>query len=154
MDKTIINNAYLVAKAKYEKKAFTFQNLWKELVKKLKLDEEEQAQVGQVYASMLQDHRFIFAGNNQWKLREYLTLEEQAELSNALYDFKQEEKEEKKRVAGLSKREEYNDVFYDEDEQDEYEKHKASEIDDLDEEREETEQSEEQPEDEENEDAE
>lgn len=137
MDKTIINNAYLVAKAKYEKKAFTFQNLWKELIKKLKLDEEEQAQVGQVYASMLQDHRFIFAGNNQWKLREYLTLEQQAELSNALYDFKQEEKEEKKRVAGLSKQEDYGEVFYDEDEQEEYDKHKASELDDIDDEREE-----------------
>ncbi len=116
MDKAIISNIYDLAKDKYGKKPFTFQQLWKELIKKLKLDKDEQAQVGHVYSSMLQDHRFIFAGNNEWKLREYLTLDEQAELSNALYDFKQEETEERKRVAGLSKETDY-DFFYDEEEQ-------------------------------------
>lgn len=116
MDKAIISNIYDLAKDKYGKKPFTFQQLWKELVKKLKLDKDEQAQVGHVYSSMLQDHRFIFAGNNEWKLREYLTLDEQAQLSNALYDFKQEESDERKRVAGLSKETDY-DFFYDEEEQ-------------------------------------
>lgn len=118
MDKTIISHAYELAKVKYGKKGFTFENLWKELVKKLKLDKDEQKQAGHVYSSMLQDNRFIFAGNNQWKLREFLTVAQQKELSNALYDFKQEESEEKRRVASLGKREEELEFFY-QDEEDE-----------------------------------
>lgn len=96
MNKTIISHAYELAKDKYGKKAFTFENLWKELVKKLKLDKDEQKQVGQVYSSMLQDNRFIFAGDNQWKLREFLTVEQQKDLSNALYGFKSDEEEAEK----------------------------------------------------------
>lgn len=132
MDKAIISNIYDLAKEKYGKKPFTFEQLWKELVKKLKLDKDEQAQVGHVYSSMLQDHRFIFSGNNQWKLREYLTLEEQADLSNALYDFKQEEIEEKRRVADLSKKMDNEEMFYDEEEQEILAKEKAQSLDDED----------------------
>lgn len=149
MDKAIISNIYDLAKDKYGKKPFTFQQLWKELVKKLKLDKDEQAQVGHVYSSMLQDHRFIFSGNNQWKLREYLTLDEQDKLSNALYDFKQEESEERKRVAGLSEQSEYDEIFYDEEEQELMAFENMKKLDDEDIEDEEKEEESEEVEDEE-----
>ncbi len=131
MDKAIISNIYELAKEKYGEKQFSFEQLWKDLVKKLKLDKDEQAQVGHVYTSMLQDHRFIFVGGDKWQLREFLTLAQQENLANALYNFKQEESEEKKRVASLSdKQSEYDEIFYLEEEEELMAQQKGADLDD------------------------
>lgn len=115
-NKQIITLAYELAKTKYKNKPFTFEQLWADLIKKAKLDAEEQKIVGHVYTCMLQDHRFIFIGNHEWKVREFLKEAEQASLSHALYDFKQEQEAEQKRIAALSDKEKSEqDAFYDED---------------------------------------
>lgn len=101
-NKQIITLAYELAKTKYKNKPFTFEQLWNDLVKKARLDEQEQKIVGHVYTCMLQDHRFIFIGNHEWKVREFLKESEQAALSHALYDFKQEQEAEAKRLADLN----------------------------------------------------
>ncbi len=114
-NKQIITLAYELAKTKYKNKAFTFEQLWTDLVKKAKLDKDEQAIVGHVYTCMLQDHRFIFIGHHEWKVREFLTEDEQNSLSHALYDFKQEEEAEAKRLADLNDKEMLEqEAFYDE----------------------------------------
>ncbi len=114
-NKQIITLAYELAKTKYKNKPFTFQQLWADLVKKAKLDAEEQKIVGHVYTCMLQDHRFIFIGNHEWKVREFLKEAEQAALSHALYDFKQEQEAEAKRLADLNDKEMFEqEAFYDE----------------------------------------
>lgn len=114
-NKQIITLAYELAKTKYKNKPFTFKQLWTDLVKKAKLDEEEQKVVGHVYTCMLQDHRFIFIGNHEWKVREFLKESEQAALSHALYDFKQEQEAEAKRLADLNDKEMLEqEAFYDE----------------------------------------
>ena len=51
---------------------------------------------------MLQDHRFIFIGNHQWKIREFLKEQEQNELAHKLYDFRQEQEAEAIRLASLN----------------------------------------------------
>ncbi|MBQ0045332.1 MAG: DNA-directed RNA polymerase subunit delta [Mycoplasma sp.] len=101
-NKQIITLAYELAKTKYKNKPFTFEQLWNDLVKKARLDAQEQKIVGHVYTCMLQDHRFIFIGNHEWKVREFLKESEQAALSHALYDFKQEQEAEAKRLADLN----------------------------------------------------
>lgn len=101
-NKQIITLAYELARTKYKNKPFTFEQLWADLIKKAKLDKDEQAIVGHVYTCMLQDHRFIFIGNREWKVREFLKTEEQSQLSHALYDFKQEQEAEEKRIAELN----------------------------------------------------
>lgn len=123
-NKQIITLAYELAKTKYKNKAFTFEALWKELTKKARLDKDEQAQAGLVYATMLQDRRFIFVGNQQWQIREFLTQEEQNKFSNALFDFNlvvEEEGEEakeakkKQRLASISDKEQAEqEMYYDE----------------------------------------
>ena len=67
--------------------------IWKDLVKKCKLDEEEQKNISQFYVDMLQDKRFIFIGNRKWKIREFLKHDEIVKLENALYDFEQEDED-------------------------------------------------------------
>lgn len=124
MDKQLIDIAYDLAKVKYAKKAFTFKQLWNELIKKAKLDQQEQKQVGHVFTTMLQDHRFIFVGKDQWKIREFLTLEQQNELSNALYDFAKDND-----VAKKTKEDEFDSTF-DFDEEDEYKQHTSAALDD------------------------
>ena len=116
-NKQLITLAYELAKTKYKDKPFTFEKLWTELIKKAKLDKDEQAIVGHVYTCMLQDHRFIFIGNSQWRVREFLNEEEIAALNHAMYDFKQEIAEEKKRLADINDREMLEqEAFYTEDE--------------------------------------
>lgn len=114
-NKQIITLAYELAKTKYKNKPFTFQQLWNDLVKKAKLDAQEQKIVGHVYTCMLQDHRFIFIGNHEWKVREFLKESEQAALSHALYDFKQEQEAEAKRLADLNDKAMFEqEAYYDE----------------------------------------
>lgn len=114
-NKQIITLAYELAKTKYKNKPFTFQQLWTDLVKKARLDAQEQKIVGHVYTCMLQDHRFIFIGNHEWKVREFLKEAEQAALSHKLYDFQQEQAEEIKRLADLNDKEMFQqEAFYDE----------------------------------------
>ena len=89
--KHLVDIAYEQSKTKFEKKQFTFNNLWATLVKNAKLTEQEQKEnMGSLYVDILQDPRFIFLGNNTWKLREFLTREEIAMLENSLYDFVQD----------------------------------------------------------------
>jgi len=123
MEKQFIDIVYDLARTKYNKKAFTFEQIWNDFVKKAKLDAEEQKQAGEVYAAMLQDPRFIFAGKSQWKLRENLTLDEQSQLSNALYDFNTVAEEEGDEAEAAKKnrksQEEDDEVYYEEDIRDE-----------------------------------
>lgn len=114
-NKQIITLAYELAKTKYKNKSFTFEQLWSDLVKKAKLDKDEQKIAGYVYTCLLQDHRFIFIGNREWKIREFLTLDEQAASIHALYDFKQEQEVEAKRLADLNDKEMLEqEAYYDE----------------------------------------
>lgn len=138
-NKQIITLAYELAKTKYKNKPFTFQQLWNDLVKKARLDAQEQKIVGHVYTCMLQDHRFIFIGNHEWKVREFLKESEQAALSHALYDFKQEQEAEAKRLADLNDKAMFEqEAYYDEEDLEAmYKENKEKLMHDVDEEDEE-----------------
>ncbi len=139
-NKQIITLAYELAKSKYKNKPFTFEQLWADLIKKARLDKDEQKIVGHVYTCMLQDHRFIFIGNHEWKVREFLKEAEQASLSHALYDFKQEQEAEAKRLADLNDKAMLEqEAFYDEEDLEAMHKeYKEKLMHDVDEEEEET----------------
>jgi len=126
MEKQLIDLAYELAKTKYNKKPFTFKQLWKELIKQARLDKEEQAQAGYVYTTMLQDNRFIFIGDSQWKITEFLTEEQISEYANALYDFKKEAEEEEARIKKISKEDDY--VYEDSELNEEYGQTKSNEL--------------------------
>ena len=82
-----ITLAYELALKNYKNKPFTFMQIWKDLVKKCKFDEEEQKNISQFYVDMLQDKRFIFIGNKKWKIREFLKRDEIIKLEAQLLPY-------------------------------------------------------------------
>jgi len=100
-------------------KSFTFMQIWKDLVKKCKFDEEEQKNISQFYVDLLQDKRFIFVGNKKWKIREFLKHDEIVKLENALYDFEQEDEENGDTYSkSETKKTNDNEIYYGVDEED------------------------------------
>ncbi|GHU48500.1 hypothetical protein FACS1894218_5570 [Bacilli bacterium] len=43
--------------------------------------------MGSLYTDLLQDARFLYVGNQKWRLREFATSAEIIKYKNALYDF-------------------------------------------------------------------
>ena len=117
--KQIITLAYELALKNYKNKSFTFMQIWKDLVKKCKFDEEEQKNISQFYVDLLQDKRFIFVGNKKWKIREFLKHDEIVKLENALYDFEQEDEENGDTYSkSETKKTNDNEIYYGVDEED------------------------------------
>lgn len=114
-----ITLAYELALKNYKNKSFTFMQIWKDLVKKCKFDEEEQKNISQFYVDLLQDKRFIFVGNKKWKIREFLKHDEIVKLENALYDFEQEDEENGDTYSkSETKKTNDNEIYYGVDEED------------------------------------
>ena len=114
-----ITLAYELALKNYKNKSFTFMQIWKDLVKKCKFDEEEQKNISQFYVDLLQDKRFIFVGNKKWKIREFLKHDEIVKLENALYDFEQEDEENGDTYSkSETKKTNDNEIYYGTDEED------------------------------------
>lgn len=114
-----ITLAYELALKNYKNKSFTFMQIWKDLVKKCKFDEEEQKNISQFYIDLLQDKRFIFVGNKKWKIREFLKHDEIVKLENALYDFEQEDEENGDTYSkSETKKTNDNEIYYGVDEED------------------------------------
>ncbi len=114
-----ITLAYELALKNYKNKSFTFMQIWKDLVKKCKFDEEEQKNISQFYVDLLQDKRFIFVGNKKWKIREFLKHDEIVKLENALYDFEQEDEENGDTYSkSETKKTNDNEIYYGADEED------------------------------------
>lgn len=87
-NRNLVNDAYLLCKDQYKNKKFSFNEVWNKLVKQKKLSKAEQEEnIGSLYTEFLQDQRFIYAGSNSWRLREFATQEEIKNLQNSLYDF-------------------------------------------------------------------
>ncbi len=118
--KQIITLAYELALKNYKNKPFTFMQIWKDLVKKCKFDDDEQKNISQFYVDILQDKRFIFIGNKKWKIREFLKHDEIVKLENALYDFEQEGEEIDDTNSKMSnKKTNDNEMYYEDNDDDE-----------------------------------
>ncbi|MDR0857338.1 MAG: DNA-directed RNA polymerase subunit delta [Mycoplasmataceae bacterium] len=103
--RNLIEIAYTYAKANVGKGEFSFKDAWGWVSKEadLSIDLKKEL-ISQFYTDLLQDPRFVYAGQNKWLLRDYLTRKEQADLSNKLYDFEEiteDEKESKNAVQSI-----------------------------------------------------
>jgi len=83
-----INNVYEIAKNTFNGKVFTFQDLIK-LIQKNDKEALVLKNVGEFYNNLLEDPRFVFIGGRSWKLRDFLTFEEQKNVDKMLYNLKQ-----------------------------------------------------------------
>jgi len=83
-----IDNVYELAKSTFNGRSFTFQDLNK-IIQKNDETTVLLKNVGEFYNSLLEDPRFVFIGDRSWKLRDFLTFEEQKNIDKMLYNLKQ-----------------------------------------------------------------
>ena len=89
MSVSLINIAYDISKKEYQNKDFTFNDLWKKVIKFEHLNSDESLEeIGNFYSDIMQDPRFIYTGNNKWQLKEYVSLSEIDKMQSRMYDFK------------------------------------------------------------------
>ncbi len=87
MNLSFIDIAYNLAKKEYGNKEFAFSELFSKLSKSLHWTKKESdSNIGEFYANLMQDRRFIFCGKNNWCLSEYLNLKQKADLNSKLYE--------------------------------------------------------------------
>lgn len=99
MDKTLNDIAYDLAKETFKNTSFTFDNLWQELSKSKKIHYLNDSEIkGRLYSEIMQDIRFLYVGNQTWKLRQFVTSEEIKNAHQALYDFDNTSSEETQKV--------------------------------------------------------
>ena len=88
MSVSLINIAYDISKKEYQNKDFTFNDLWKKVIKFAHLNSDESLEeIGNFYSDIMQDPRFIYTGNNKWQLKEYVSLSEIDKMQSRMYDF-------------------------------------------------------------------
>lgn len=87
MSRSLIDVAYDLAQKEYKDKTFSFTDLFNKVTKQLRLDTKTKDEnIGEFYSDLIQDKRFVFCGKNQWRLSQYLTLNEINNLHTNLYN--------------------------------------------------------------------
>ena len=87
MGKELNDVAYDIALKQFRNKTFSFNELWSKVVsagriKKAEADE----QIGEFYAEIMQDPRFIYCKNNTWKLKDFLSVNDAKNSESFLYN--------------------------------------------------------------------
>ncbi|MDR2636433.1 MAG: DNA-directed RNA polymerase subunit delta [Mycoplasmataceae bacterium] len=88
--KHLIDIAYEQAKETYNDQSFTFNQLY-DLVSKNDSADFPKQSIGEFYSELLLDPRFTYFGNENWKLREFLSENELKNINSNLYDIADEE---------------------------------------------------------------
>lgn len=87
MSRSLIDVANDLAEKEYKDQIFNFSDLYNKLIKNLRLDEQtKNNNIGEFYADLMQDKRFVFCGKNQWRLSKFLNLSDIAALHSNLYN--------------------------------------------------------------------
>ena len=87
MTRHLSDIAYDIAIKEFKNKTFSFKDLWSKIVsKKKKKKDEANDHIGEFYAKIMQDPRFIYCKNNNWKLKEFLSINDVKNTQNMLYN--------------------------------------------------------------------
>ena len=86
MAKRLSDVAYDIAIKEFKDKTFSFKDLWSKIVSVSRMKKAEaNDQIGEFYAEIMQDPRFIYCKNNNWKLKEFLSINDVKNTQNMLY---------------------------------------------------------------------
>ena len=86
MAKCLSDVAYDIAIKEFKDKTFSFKDLWSKIVSVSRMKKAEaKDQIGEFYAEIMQDPRFIYCKNNNWKLKEFLSINDVKNTQNMLY---------------------------------------------------------------------
>lgn len=86
MTRHLSDVAYDIAVKEFKNKTFSFKDLWSKIVSISRMKKAEaNDQIGEFYAEIMQDPRFIYCKNNNWKLKEFLSINDVKNTQNMLY---------------------------------------------------------------------
>ncbi|AAP57010.2 DNA-directed RNA polymerase subunit delta [Mycoplasmoides gallisepticum] len=84
---SLIDKAYEVAQKNFVKKEFTFNDLWKLVVKDENFNKKDaQELIGAFYTDLIQDTRFVYVGDQKWLIKSMMLHDEWAKLSETLHN--------------------------------------------------------------------
>ena len=87
MTRHLSDVAYDIAIKEFKNKTFSFKDLWSKIVSISRMKKAEaNDQIGEFYAEIMQDPRFIYCKNNNWKLKEFLSINDVKNTQNMLYN--------------------------------------------------------------------
>lgn len=91
MTNKLINSAIEIL-GENKKKSMSFEVLWKEIIKKLKIsNNDSNSLVGDFYSDLLQNINFVLLENREWSLRNKVPFIELEELSKSLFALNKNE---------------------------------------------------------------
>ena len=87
MTRHLSDIAYDIAIKEFKNKTFSFKDLWSKIVSASRMKKTDaNDQIGEFYAEIMQDPRFIYCKNNNWKLKEFLSINDIKNTQNTLYN--------------------------------------------------------------------
>ena len=87
MGKELNDVAYDIALKQFRDKTFSFNDLWLKVVSVSRIKKAEaDEQVGEFYAEIMQDPRFVYCKDNTWKLKDFLSINDAKNLEIFLYN--------------------------------------------------------------------
>ena len=87
MGKELNDVAYDIALKQFRDKTFSFNDLWLKVVSVSRIKKTEaDEQVGEFYAEIMQDPRFVYCKDNTWKLKDFLSINDAKNLEIFLYN--------------------------------------------------------------------
>ena len=87
MGKELNDVAYDIALKQFGNKTFSFKELWTKVVSANRIKKAEADElIGEFYAEIMQDPRFVYCSNNTWKLVDFLSVNDTKNAENLLYN--------------------------------------------------------------------
>ena len=87
MGKELNDVAYDIALKQFGDKTFSFNDLWSKVVSTSRIKKAEaDEQVGEFYAEIMQDPRFVYCKDNTWKLKDFLSVNDVKNSESMLYN--------------------------------------------------------------------
>lgn len=86
MTRHLSDVAYDIAIKEFKNKTFSFKDLWSKIISASRMKKTDaNNQIGEFYAEIMQDPRFVYCKNNNWRLKEFLSINDIKNTQNILY---------------------------------------------------------------------
>ncbi|AAC71238.1 DNA-directed RNA polymerase subunit delta [Mycoplasmoides genitalium] len=86
----LISQAKVIAEKQFKANPFSFETIWKEVVKHFKISkQDEPSLIGRFYQDFLEDPNFVYLGDRKWKLRDFMKFDEWNKISQSMFVTKE-----------------------------------------------------------------
>lgn len=86
----LISQAKEIAETQFKAEPFSFDAIWKEVVKHFKISKQDEPNlISRFYQDFLEDPNFVYLGERNWKLRDFMKFDEWNKISQAMFVAKE-----------------------------------------------------------------